>query len=131
MKIASACLVLVLLLVGCSKKEIVRAPLPFAVAQGDLAAPIEVVPDKIRARNVYRVPWQLSHTKMVALNKVAQANPGREIEIMTGSLTLAKVKAPADSKSINPDTASLVFTSVYDSADEAKKFADSLRELNN
>jgi hypothetical protein len=134
MKTASAILLLGLFIVGCSKKETVTTPIPpipFALAQGDLASPVEVVPDKIGARNVYRVPWKLSATKMAALNKVAQAHPGREIEIMTGSRILANVQAPADANSINQANATLVFNSVYNSADDAREFADSLRELHN
>jgi len=68
---------------------------------------------------------------MAALNKVAQAHPGREIEIMTGSRILANVQAPADANSINQANATLVFNSVYNSADDAREFADSLRELHN
>ncbi len=130
MKIAIISLALILFAVGCSKKESATAPLPFALAHGDLGSPVEIVPDKIGARSVYRVPWKLSTTKLAALCKVAQSHPNRSIEIMAGARVVAQLKAPADVHDADPSKVSnMSFQFISDSQEDARLFAESLREL--
>ena len=125
MKITVLCIVFVLLLVGCSKKESATASSHFDLARGDLASPAEIITNNSGAQILYCVPIELSSAKTAALHRFAQKHPGGQLEFMVGSKLITKVRMPA-----HVDASSTIGVSVAcDSFAEAKGIVESLSGL--
>ena len=121
-KITMISLVLVLFVVGCSKKESAGGSLQFTIAHGDIA-PAEITTNIYQGNTFYIIQIKLSSIKEAELCKLAQQNPNREIEVAVGS-KISKMRMPA--KTVKPP---IQWAVSFRSYADAKAAEETVKEL--
>ena len=82
----------VILVIGCSKKESAAALPQFQFARGDLTSPSQVFTNKTGSGVMYRVEIKLSSAKATELFNYAQQHPGRETDFVVGSQIITEIQ---------------------------------------
>jgi hypothetical protein len=94
MKTTIISLILVLIAVGCSKKESANAPIRFAMTRGDVAL-AEITTNNYQGHDYYSVRIKPTSDKEAELYKFSQRYPNREIEVVVDSTPYVKIQMPA------------------------------------
>ena len=125
MKITIISLMLVLLAVGCSKKESASAPLQFTVARSDMTL-ANITTNVYKGNAYYIIQIKLSSAKQAELFKLAQQHPGGEIEVVLGS-GIHTMKMPAKTLKL-PIQWALSFRSLDDAVAAEKELKDVIQQ---
>ena len=116
---------LVLFVVGCSKKERASGPLRLAIAHGDIA-PEEITTNIYNGKTFYIIRIKLSRAKEAEWCKLAQQYPNREVEVAVGS-EIQKMRLPA--KIVTPPSQWAEWAQAFTSLDEARAAEAKLKRL--
>ena len=85
---------IVLLAVGCSKKEGAATLPQFKLARGDVTSASQIFTNQIGTNIVYMVDIHFSSAKAAELLKFAQQHPGQQAAFVVGSQIVSETMMP-------------------------------------
>jgi hypothetical protein len=123
MKIAILNLVLVLFVIGCSKKDNAVTPAQFTLGVGDITSPVEVITNGAGAITNYSISVEFSSSEQSRFREFEQQHLNQDIQILAGSEVLMGMQH------IQGISSPVTFKIPYASSEEAQAMADALNKV--